>query len=91
MSAPHLAATSMARRTGTSPVAAAMISQRTGATPTRTSAVALTLPTVATTSANRAGWRQPPARAARMIRATIQGSPAKGRRITESRAAMLTT
>ena len=33
--------------------------------PTRISAVALTLPMVATTSAKSAGYRQPPARAAR--------------------------
>ena len=58
-----------------------------GATPANTSAVALTPPTASTTSANNAGSRQPPRRMARIVNASIQGRPAKGSRMTESRAA----
>ncbi len=50
-----------------------------------TRAVALTPPTVGTTSANSAGWRQPPRRRARSSGPTSHGSAAHGRRITEMR------
>ena len=47
--------------------------------------------TRATTRANRAGYRQPPARRARMTKATIQGSPDHGSRMTEMRPAYCRT
>ena len=47
--------------------------------------------TRATTRANRAGYRQPPVRRARMTKATIQGRPDQGRRITEMRPAYCST
>jgi hypothetical protein len=47
--------------------------------------VALTAPTVATTSANSAGSRHPLREAALMVRPTSQPTPAQGNSITEVR------
>jgi hypothetical protein len=43
--------------------------------------------TSATTTANRAGSRQPPRRSATMVRPSMNGRPAQGSRITEMRPA----
>jgi hypothetical protein len=50
-------------------------------------AVALMPPTTRTTKANHAGYRHPPWRTDRAVRATSHGRAAKGRRMTEMRAA----
>ena len=47
--------------------------------------------TRATTRAKRAGYRHPPRRRARITKATIQGSPDQGRRMTEIRPAYWST
>ncbi len=49
-------------------------------------AVALMPPTVSITRANRAGWRQPPWRIDRAVRAMSHGRAAHGSRMTEMRA-----
>ena len=63
--------------------------QSTGAMPANTSAVAFTLPTICTTMAKIAAYFHVPrlsgARSAWMVSASIHGSPAHGRRITEMR------
>ena len=59
--------------------------------PTSSSAVALTDPTVATVSPNRAGYRHPGVRRARTVSASNQGSPVNARRITEMRAESVST
>ena len=41
--------------------------------------------TRATTRANRAGYRHPPRRRAKITKAIIQGRPAQGSRMTEMR------
>ena len=43
--------------------------------------------TTATTTANRAGSRQPPRRRATMVRPSMKGRPAQGSRMTEMRPA----
>ncbi len=53
--------------------------------PTKRIELALIPLTNATTRANRAGYFQPPSRRARMTKATIQGRPDHGSRITEIR------
>src|SRR5690242_8271151 len=86
------AATAAARRTVISRVTkAALANHRAGARPTRTMAVALTPPTVATIRATTAGHRQPPRRAARIVAATIHPSPAHGASSTEVRDAYSST
>ena len=50
-------------------------------------AVALIPLTSATVSANSAGQRHPPRRRARMVKASMKGSPDQGSRITEIRLA----
>ena len=67
-------------------VTAAWTSHSTGPSPASTRLVALTLPTVTTVSANSAGWRQPPVRAARTVSPIIQPSPAHGSSTAEMRA-----
>ena len=59
----------------------------TGPMPAKSSAVAFTPPTIAMTTANNAGYRQPPSRPARIVMPISHGSAAHGRRITEMRAA----
>ena len=59
----------------------------TGPMPAKSSAVALTPPTIAMTTANSAGYRQPPSRPARIAMPISHGSAANGSRITEMRAA----
>ncbi len=53
--------------------------------PTKRMELALIPLTRATTRANRAGYFHPPFRRARMTKATIQGRPDHGSRITEMR------
>ena len=53
---------------------------------TKSSELALTLPMVRITSANRAGSRQPPRRTARIASPTSHGNPAHARSSTEIRA-----
>src|SRR5438093_13489491 len=73
------------RRSATSRVTShAYNTHMTGTRPANTSAVAFTLPTTCTTTANSAGYFQPSSRRARITIASIHGSPAHGSRITES-------
>ena len=57
-----------------------------GPRPASTSAVALTPPTVSTTSATAAGHRHDRSRSARCVNVMSQPRPAHGSRITDSRA-----
>ncbi len=60
-------------------------SHSTGPSPTRRMDVALTPPTSATATANRAGYRHRPLRAARAVSPIIQPSAAHGMTIAEVR------
>ena len=80
------AATASARFHASSRCAAVTTSQSTGAMPTNRSDDALVLPIRRITSANSAGSRHPPRRAARIVRPISHGRPAHGSSSTEIRA-----
>ncbi len=84
-STPMRRAVDTARRHAICRCHAAASSHSTGAGAIIISAVALTAPTVATTSAARAAWRQRVRVAARTVSPTIQPSPAHGSSIAEVR------
>src|SRR5829696_5999673 len=84
-SPPMRAAVAAARRHVTRRSRAATTSHRTGAGATMRVAVALTAPTVKTTSAARAAWRQRLRVAARTVRPTSQPRPAHGSSMAEVR------
>src|SRR5690606_25460378 len=77
-SPPIFAAVTAAARHGMSPCAAATTSHSTGPGAIMRSAVALTAPTLATTSAATAAYRHRRRVAASAVSPTSQGSPAQG-------------